>query len=964
MHRAPEKVVVQCPHCGQRNRVIRAMSSRALCAACGGAFRSEPGNGSQRRRQTLLGNPVVLRLKSRLDGLRARPSRPRRSGKVSSKPAFKRFLVGAACVAIVAGTAAYANRRPLRRWVTGIARDLYKSDRLPGLVAGSSVRKRVVRRQGNSRPSVNHPCLIPAEELALRARDPKERERVLAACEKELLQVIGPEYAGWGWRSAAATYAVGYRLVRESDPARADRYAKKALGLMKVLARHHNLVLPEMEYLGRGGGAGVFKLPMQPMPGQPFTLLKGTAKTIKVVHDTKPDELGEFAPILQISDSEDGAADYPPSEYRLHYHRAGRRSVLEWIGKQRPRPGSAYYVTVASEPYTVVPESEYIVASSAVTMKEAPAEGDVLFARYLSENYEQTGNWLGGVNSVQPDGPGYPMRSFNVGLAYAYDLLRDYPGLTPELRAEFCDVLNRQIDWYRAEGYEREGGIGNYFVRGYLTGVFYTAYATEGDNPRSGEWMTLSEELVETLWNSLEAKLASGYGPQGEYTNGVVADALTTLTLFKQLTGQDIVSSLAVVRSFVPATIHGTKPDRATFYDGGDWDSMPARPLTAALRSFIKNLPAHPMAAYARHFLREGGERPPGEAKDYTKELPPHHWANPFGPVYARSDWGREAVWVSLAASPILTDHQRRDQGHVTIQRGKDYLLMTGGGYGMLESRYANTLLFDNRDASDTSPDPPGQGRWGNDSRVIKYEPEADLVYAQADFTSSYSALPAGLQNPAKVARRSLLYIRPELVVVHDRAVATGPDVRRIFNVNFAGPPARSGAATTAVNGKSKLFMKTLLPEVVRSEVHEVPARTVPSPCFNYRETAAPDAGNFLHVFQAAEARRALMAQSEVIQSSDGRLEGAQITAGGTQWLALFAAKDQTVSGAFDYVVPCVGHQRHFVADLPVKAAYRVVAERDGRRLTDETVTSSASGTISFTVDAAQPVRITVTPAR
>ena len=67
---------------------------------------------------------------------------------------------------------------------------------------------------------------------------------------------------------------------------------------------------------------------------------------------------------------------------------------------------------------------------------------------------------------------------------------------------------------------------------------------------------------------------------------------------------EDLVPQLAWTANLVPATIHGTKPDRATFYDGGDWNELPATPLEGSMRAFVKYQPDHPMAPFARYRIQ------------------------------------------------------------------------------------------------------------------------------------------------------------------------------------------------------------------------------------------------------------------------------------------------------------------------------------------------------------------------
>lgn len=294
---------------------------------------------------------------------------------------------------------------------------------------------------------------------------------------------------------------------------------------------------------------------------------------------------------------------------------------------------------------------------------------------------------------MTPDGPGYQMRTFCPGLAFGFDLMFDNAGFTNTLKAEFDTVLNQELDWYTGYGYENDGDLGNYFIRGYLTGAMFTGYGTDGANSRSAEFKLLADTCIGRTFGKLDSKLPGGYGPQGQYANGTANDVLQIFTIYQSLTGKDLLSRLEWTTSIIPATIHGTKSDRKTFYDGGDWSDLPATPLTGLVTAFLTYLPNHAMAPYARQFLTDIGsvDSFPGATKDYKTDFPPSYLAKISGPMYARSDWSMSAVWVSLAAGEIVMDHQHYDQGHITIQRGADYLLVDGGGYGDYTTGFHNT---------------------------------------------------------------------------------------------------------------------------------------------------------------------------------------------------------------------------------------------------------------------------------
>src|SRR5262249_44354665 len=160
-------------------------------------------------------------------------------------------------------------------------------------------------------------------------------------------------------------------------------------------------------------------------------------------------------------------------------------------------------------------------------------------------------------------------------------------------------------------------------------------------------------------YGALQSKIPGGYGPQGTYTNGIVHDVLQIFDLWKRLTAEDLAAQLAWTSNVVTATIHGTKPDRKTFYDGGDWNELPAVPLITAMQAFIAYLPDHAMAPYARQLLADLGVSVSGTQLDYksgSTAFPLSYEAAVSGPVYARSDWGTGAVWMSFAAGPIIGD--------------------------------------------------------------------------------------------------------------------------------------------------------------------------------------------------------------------------------------------------------------------------------------------------------------------
>ncbi len=812
-----------------------------------------------------------------------------------------------------------------------------------------------------------HPILIaPANRVDLLAQGGQDWIDLRTRCDASLNSLITPDYAGWGWRTALEDYALAYRVALRIDPTRATKYAKKSLALMKVLARHHNYGTPEnSEYIGRTDGTTkTFALPRAPLTGASVTVWLSPISITPITYSGSTTTLTDWGKIIAIGNTPAATADYAPSNWQYNYRDGLDIFILRWLNSNHPASGAKYYVALASDQgAATVGSASYSASTTNLTFNTAPAAGQAVFVQYIGTDYEQTGNYIGGVNSVQPDGPGYQMRTFCPGLAYGYDLLHDYAGLTPALQQEFYTTLNAMLDWYGAYGYEHDGDLGNYFIRGYLTGTMYTAYATGTENPRGDEFKTLSAVLLQRTFDALNQHLPGGYGPQGQYTDGVTQDCLDIFTLWKALTGDDRLAQLEWTENSVRAIIHGTKPDRVTFYDGGDWSTLPAQPLVSAMQEFLNVLPAHPMAPYARQFLKDSNlSVPAGTVTDYKIDFPLSYCAKESGPVYMRSTWATNAVWASHAAGPILYDHQHYDQGHITIQRGADYMLVDSGGYGFGDTVYHNTLLFDDRGAGDISTYPPGQGGWGfGDVHLYKYADGGDFVYSQSDFTRAYAAAHDGLQNSVTAAIRSVLYLRPGLFVVHDQAQSARTGVKKTFNANFAAPLSRSGSTFSMTTGQSKLFMTSILPANPTPVLGTITGDGIVSNTYQVTLTGQLQ-DNFLHVFEADASSRSTATPAALLTSADGLAEGVELSTNGSNYALLFARKDRELAPlSFNYSFHGTGPQRHILSDVHPSAFYHIVSNAGAVTQFDQTLQSSTEGVIAFSFTAAASGSVLVT---
>jgi hypothetical protein len=808
--------------------------------------------------------------------------------------------------------------------------------------------------------ALTHPVLFPAGLLASLAAGGSEWNAQKQFCDSNLSSLIAPDYAGWGWHDAAVSYSTCYQVAKmQGQTVDAQNYAKKALALAKVLARHHNYGTnsPTGQPIGlTDGSTATFPLPFVPMNAAQVNVSLVATSEIEVTRTSGgSDELGVFAPIMRVSAVSNGAPAYTSSDYELRFRDGSDVWYLAWPGANKPALGAHYFVRVADGASTNVASGFTVDAANlTLTFNTAPAANQTVTVSYIGNAYEQTGNLLGGVNGVQPDGPGYQMRTFNPGLATAYDSLLDSGLLTQALKEEFYGVLNRQVEWCAEYCYESDGTggqVGNYFIRGLLGGTFYTAYATDGDNPLAAQLKSDANTLLAQMYEGIVKYIPGGYGPQGQYANGTTSDILEFLSLYRDVTALDLVPLLDWTTNVVPATIHATKPDLMTFYDGGDWDELPAYPLEVAMQAFLQYQPDHADAPFARKLIEELGEIPAssGTVTDYRASFPLSYFGQ-ASPFYARSDWGPTATWMSLTSNDIgSVVHQHRDAGHFTINRGGDYLLRNAGGYGLVETLYHNSLLIDDRAIAGYDPVmvyPPNQGDWGREAQLTRHADAGTHAYCQADFADAYLNNDRE-RNSVTRALRSIVFLRPGTFVVFDQIQVAHPGILKTFNVNFAGTLINESGIWATTVGQSKLFMQTLLNQPT-PVVTPLDGAGITST--NFQETISGNLNDvFLHVFQATDSGAGTMTAGNAMKSVDQNVKGVEVEAGGTKWIVLFAAVDRTFAGNVQYKLPSTGAHSHLVNDLLPLSAYVVSAtDAQGQPIATTHATTDQNGTLSF----------------
>ena len=211
------------------------------------------------------------------------------------------------------------------------------------------------------------------------------------------------------------------------------------------------------------------------------------------------------------------------------------------------------------------------------------------------------------------------------------------------------------------------------------------------------------------------------------------------------------------------------------------------------------------------------------------------------GHVYMRSAWNDpNATWAFFGCGPQFAGHARDDEGNFLIcKRGA--LISRQGGQGHNDTDYysGGSLIFNTvtifdpeekfrRDRDNENDGGPlrhvyeSGGLPRERGRIVAFEHKPDYTYAAADITQGYST------NKAREVTRQFLYLRGEreFFVVFDRVDATRPEFRRHFFLhvptqpeaqgnllNWTSLPEADGDKQVLSQGRSRMFMRTLLPE-------------------------------------------------------------------------------------------------------------------------------------------------------
>ena len=347
--------------------------------------------------------------------------------------------------------------------------------------------------------------------------------------------------------------------------------------------------------------------------------------------------------------------------------------------------------------------------------------------------------------------------------------------------------------------------------------------------------------------------------------------------------------------------------------------------------------------------------------------MPTDFFAPGVGFLFARSDWSANASWFSFHLGWEQVDHQHADGNDFGFYRKGEWLTKEVTGYGSTNTDIEASDAHDTMSILNNGPTDHADYRLelqrrgsqfpnvnDGDGKVLAYGVGGTYAYALGDATklydSAYESHDAVKIDDVTHASRSIVWVKPDFVVVYDRAETKTDGRFKRFWLHFSGDPsidATSKVITVKTPKGQQLFVTALLPSgatIARDAPTMVDAAHFEPMKFRTKTETTAASARFLHVLQGADAG-APPATTTLVRSTSGpTFEGAM--AAGT--LVLFPKTLGALGAAMTYAQP-TGTTATIVTGLEAGKSYDVTTSGGNITIAPGTkIKASDAGVIVF----------------
>lgn len=273
-----------------------------------------------------------------------------------------------------------------------------------------------------------------------------------------------------------------------------------------------------------------------------------------------------------------------------------------------------------------------------------------------------------------------------------------------------------------------------------------------------------------------------------------------------------------------------------------------------------------------------------------------HDPAGKMGMLTARSDATPDATYFHWRLAWNRIDHQRADSLGFGLWKNGIWFTKIMTGYGALQgcSEFRNNLalkngatLFPGANYEATVNHPRGS-QWdygcAQDPEITRRSLGAGFIHFDGDATGLYNWFDKPQQQNILHASRSIVWLKPDHVIIYDRAKSTADGGFKRWCLNMPGAVTINGTTASAIasNGttpKGKLFVKTLLPAGAVPEAADITSGQ-PAPYEDMKARVIVNAPGdpletrFLHLVQATDLAATDADATQLVTSAGGAYEG------------------------------------------------------------------------------------------
>jgi hypothetical protein len=543
-----------------------------------------------------------------------------------------------------------------------------------------------------------------------------------------------------------------------------------------------------------------------------------------------------------------------------------------------------------------------------------------------------------------------------------YDWCNDK--LTDDEKARFLARYGHIVEAMNAKSWGGYSMPGSNYYAGYMRNSAIFGLAAFGETPLAQT--ALVDALVKRWHDSTLPYYETGakggvIGEGSQYDRYNAGYVMWLAEAVRTATGRDIMKETNWFREFAYQTIYSTAPT-LTYANGvddpyfqrfpfGDCEMWQGHPnvdeyIGDAMRMIALEYAGEKVGGHAQAYLDEV-EPPAGllgwiiedgrtvEPGDLS-ELPLDYYAPGTGFAYSRSDWEEGGTQLMLQLGvPTKGSHLHLDAGSFQMLRAGRWMTRESTGYGTRfngctsnDSLAHNMIVF--KGPGDAKARGQANAYADGDPEIIAVETGRDFFHAAVDLSRAYRASSSSHKdrddNPycARLIRE-FIYVKPDLLIIFDRAMATTPDAEITSVIHFPVKPKFTksdefGDLFTAENGGSQFVAHTVYPKDVEYKTvdeGQVEGKKAGPGFYQWRVEATQKGRTEAYFLTVVAAQMRFDLEPQCVLVEEDGVIGATIKQPGRKTEVRFAKAVGDSLGKL--VIDAAGAYGHSESDLPKK---------------------------------------------